>query len=67
MLGGDRLHHFRGGGFGEASGIEPVRVCVGNLFTSLEMMGVTLTLMKMDSELEELMKLDAQCAGLVRL
>ncbi len=49
------------------AGIEPVRVCVGNLFTSLEMMGVTLTLMKLDDELEELVKLDAECAGLVRL
>jgi dihydroxyacetone kinase-like protein len=26
---------------------------VGNLFTSLEMMGITLTLMRLDSELEQ--------------
>jgi dihydroxyacetone kinase-like protein len=39
---------------------------VGNLFTSLEMMGATLTLMKVDTELKELIDLDAQCMGITQ-
>ncbi len=37
---------------------------VGNLFTSLEMMGVTLTLMRLDAELEACLKAPCQCAAL---
>jgi hypothetical protein len=37
---------------------------VGNLFTSLEMMGVTLTLMKLDDELEACLKAPASSVGL---
>jgi len=37
---------------------------VGNLFTSLEMMGVTLTLMKLDDDLEECLKHPCQSVGL---
>jgi dihydroxyacetone kinase len=38
---------------------------VGNLFTSLEMMGVTLTLMKLDDELERCLRAPCHSAGLV--
>lgn len=37
---------------------------VGNLFTSLEMMGVTLTLMKLDAELEACLKHPCESVGL---
>ncbi len=37
---------------------------VGNLFTSLEMMGVTLTLMKLDAELEACLTVPCQSVGL---
>ena len=37
---------------------------VGNLFTSLEMMGVTLTLMKLDDELESCLRQPCQSVGL---
>ena len=40
------------------------RPYVGNYFTSLEMMGVTLTVMKLDDELKELIDLDAYSMGL---
>ena len=36
-------------------GIAPVRRLVGDYFTSLDMNGVSLTLMRMDAELERLM------------
>lgn len=36
---------------------------VGNYFTSLEMMGATLTVMKLDDELKELIDLDADSMG----
>lgn len=44
--------------------IEIHRSYVGNYFTSLEMMGVTLTLMKLDSELKELVDMEANSMGL---
>ncbi|MEA5004192.1 MAG: dihydroxyacetone kinase subunit DhaK [Christensenella sp.] len=59
--------------FGEAAsliekdGINIHRSYVGNLFTSLEMMGATLTVMKLDNELKELMDMEASCSGLVSL
>ena len=40
------------------------RSYVGNYFTSLEMMGVTLTIMKLDSELEELVDMKADAVAL---
>jgi len=39
--------------------ISVYRSYVGNLFTSLEMAGVTLTIMKLDSELKELLDMPA--------
>ena len=44
--------------------IRVYRSYVGNFFTSLEMMGVTLTVMKLDAELKELIDLDADAMGL---
>jgi dihydroxyacetone kinase-like protein len=37
---------------------------VGNYFTSLEMAGATLTLMKLDDELKECIELEADSVGL---
>ena len=37
---------------------------VGNYFTSLDMMGVTVTLMKVDNELKKLIDLSANSMGL---
>ncbi|MDY5986218.1 MAG: dihydroxyacetone kinase subunit DhaK, partial [Lachnoclostridium sp.] len=37
---------------------------VGNYFTSLEMMGATLTIMKLDDELKELIDMPAESMGL---
>jgi dihydroxyacetone kinase-like protein len=45
-------------------GITVHRSYLGNLFTSLEMMGVTLTLMKLDDELKTLVDVEADCMGL---
>ncbi len=50
----------------EKKGIHIYRPYVGNFFTSLEMMGVTLTLMKVDKELKELVDLDAVSMGLTQ-
>jgi dihydroxyacetone kinase-like protein len=47
-------------------GITVHRPYVGNFFTSLEMAGVTLTLMKLDPELKELVDLEADCMGLTQ-
>lgn len=47
-------------------GIAVYRSYVGNYFTSLEMMGVTLTLMKLDEELKPLIDLDAESMGLTQ-
>ena len=44
-------------------GIVVYRPYVGNYFTSLEMMGVTLSVMKLDDELKELIDLDADAFG----
>lgn len=48
----------------EAQGISVVFNKVGNLFTSLEMMGVTLTMMKVDDELEACLKAPCDCVGI---
>lgn len=45
-------------------GIRVHRSYVGNYFTSLEMMGATLTITKMDAELKELIDDEADCMGL---
>jgi dihydroxyacetone kinase-like protein len=45
-------------------GITIYRSYVGNYFTSLEMMGVTLTLMKLDDELKPLVDEEAESMGL---
>ncbi|WP_422071067.1 dihydroxyacetone kinase subunit DhaK [Tranquillimonas rosea] len=49
----------------EAKGIDTHRAFVGNYFTSLEMMGATLTIMKLDDELTRLIDADAVSPGLV--
>ena len=48
----------------EEMGIRVHRPYVGNYFTSLEMAGVTLTVMKLDGELKELIDLDCWSMGL---
>lgn len=45
-------------------GIKIHRSYVGNYFTSLEMMGVTLTIMKLDAELKELIDMEVETMGL---
>lgn len=50
-----------------AQGIKVYRSYVGNYFTSLDMMGATLTVMKLDDELKELIDADAYCVGLKQL
>ena len=47
--------------------IKIYRSYVGNYFTSLEMMGVTLTVMKLDQELKDLLDLPADSVGLKQL
>ena len=44
-------------------GITIHRPYVGNLFTSLEMMGVTLTVLKLDDELKQLVDVEADAVG----
>jgi dihydroxyacetone kinase-like protein len=47
-------------------GIRITRQYVGNYFTSLEMMGVTLTLTRLDDELKRLVDLEADSMGLTQ-
>ncbi len=47
----------------EEKGIQIVQPQVGNLFTSLDMMGVTLTVMKLDEELKRLLETPARSVG----
>ena len=47
-------------------GIKTHKAYVGNYFTSLEMMGATLTVMKLDDELKELIDMPANCMGLTQ-
>ncbi|MBV9672345.1 MAG: dihydroxyacetone kinase subunit DhaK [Verrucomicrobia bacterium] len=49
------------------TGITVYRSYVGNYFTSLEMMGITITLMKLDNELKELIDLETESMGLTQL
>jgi phosphoenolpyruvate---glycerone phosphotransferase subunit DhaK len=48
------------------AGISIYRPYVGNYFTSLEMLGVTVTIMKLDAELKELMAAEATSIGLTQ-
>ena len=48
-------------------GIRVHRAYVGNYFTSLEMMGVTLTVMKLDDELKQCVDYPANSMGLKQL
>lgn len=48
----------------QEAGIEVRHSLVGNLFTSLEMMGVTLTLMRLDEELDQCMAHPCESMGL---
>jgi dihydroxyacetone kinase-like protein len=47
--------------------ISVYRPYVGNYFTSLEMMGVTLTMMKLDEELKELIDMDCYSMGIKQI
>ncbi|MFL9603602.1 dihydroxyacetone kinase subunit DhaK, partial [Aeromonas dhakensis] len=49
----------------EDKGISIHRPFVGNYFTSLDMMGVTLTVMKLDDELAELIDAPATAPGMM--
>ena len=49
-----------------AKGLSVFRPYVGNYFTSLEMSGVTLTVMKVDQELKELVSLECDSMGLTQ-
>ena len=48
----------------QEKGIAVYRAYVGNYFTSLDMMGATLTLMKLDGELKELLDMPVNTVGL---
>jgi dihydroxyacetone kinase-like protein len=48
----------------DAAGIKVCRSYVGNYFTSLEMMGATLTVMKLDGELKTLIDMPCYSVGL---
>ena len=50
----------------EEKGIHVYRSYVGNYFTSLEMMGVTLSVMKLDEELKELLDVETETMGLTQ-
>lgn len=49
------------------AGIRVYRSYVGDYFTSLEMAGITLTLMKVDDELKDCIDYEADCWGLTQL
>jgi dihydroxyacetone kinase-like protein len=51
----------------QAAKINVYRSYVGNYFTSLEMMGITFTVMKVDDELKSLVDLEAESTGLSQL
>lgn len=48
-------------------GIRIYKAYVGDYFTSLDMMGATLTVMKLDGELKELLDVPVQCVGMTQL
>ena len=49
------------------AGLSIYRPYVGNYFTSLEMMGATVTLMRLDDELKACLDLEADSVGLRQL
>lgn len=51
----------------QGTGIRTHKAYVGNYFTSLDMMGATLTIMKLDEELKELMDMPAVSMGLTQI
>jgi dihydroxyacetone kinase-like protein len=51
----------------EGQGMRIRHPFVGNYFTSLEMMGATLTVMRLDAELDRLMAAPARSVGLTRV
>lgn len=51
----------------EEKGIKTHRAYVGNYFTSLDMMGATLTVMKLDDELKELVDMPVTTMGLTQV
>jgi dihydroxyacetone kinase-like protein len=51
----------------EQAKIKIHRSYVGNYFTSLEMMGITFTVMKVDEELKGLIDVEAESMGLTQL
>jgi phosphoenolpyruvate---glycerone phosphotransferase subunit DhaK len=51
----------------QETGIKVYRAYVGNYFTSLEMMGITITLLKLDDELKQLVDVEADSVGLTQL
>lgn len=50
----------------QEEGIQVYRSYVGNYFTSLEMMGASLTVMKLDDELKQLMDVETETMGLTQ-
>lgn len=50
----------------QSKGIKTHKAYVGNYFTSLEMMGATLTMMKLDDELKELIDMPCESMGLTQ-
>ena len=48
----------------ETKGIRVYKAYVGNYFTSLDMMGITLTMMKLDDELKECVNMSVNSVGL---
>ena len=50
----------------ESKGIKVYRSYVGNYFTSLEMSGATLSVMKLDEELKMLLDMPAETMGLTQ-
>ena len=50
-----------------AEGIRIHRAYVGNYFTSLDMMGATLTVMKLDEELKRLVDVPVHTVGLTQI
>jgi dihydroxyacetone kinase-like protein len=51
----------------EEKGIIVYKAYVGNYFTSLEMMGITLTVMKLDDELKKCLDMPVNSVGLKQL
>ncbi|MPW26516.1 dihydroxyacetone kinase [Alkalibaculum sp. M08DMB] len=50
-----------------ADNIKIFKAYVGNYFTSLEMNGITLTIMKLDDELKECIRMEVESVGLIQI